>query len=497
MPGRGWRSWNWLDGVAIPALSAAMRVAWVVPVTNALMGSGFVTPTARLPVWLPLAVLLGASLTARRLAPRPGGRVLVALLGVLVMLGSGAIVLAPATPGDLWRHAMDWHEAVPAIWVLLPVFGGLWLRGISIDWVEAEPLRRGFATGVLALAALALLGGSGYSLGLGIADGLIEPFIAFTVCGLVALALNDISLTLRQSLRSSGTRPRLGQYWLYVVGGSVLAILLAAWLVALILAPETVEAAAQALRPMLRVLQPVVDLAARVLGFLITGIAYVVFTILEPLINWLRSLASGQQLDEDILDRANLAEQLRELEPGRQGGVALGPWVQGVLVVGLLALVAIVFILAFRRRRVTTPDGMVESREVDWSWGLMREQLGRWLSRRRRQTRSPFLPLLEGEQGRAQVRSAYRRLLMTAGGRAPGQTPLAYMRQLAGSGPELTEPLATLTEAYQLARYSGEPLSAGTVAAALQALAQVEAVLATRRPEVSNLEDDGNGASRG
>ncbi|NPV09703.1 MAG: DUF4129 domain-containing protein [Anaerolineae bacterium] len=493
MPGRGWRSYNWLDSVAIPVLSAAMRVAWVVPVSNALMGSGFVAPSARLSAWLPLAVLLGASFTARRLAARPGGRVLMALAGVLVMLGSAALVLAPASPGDLWRHAMDWHEAVPAIWVLLPVFGGLWLRGISIDWIEAEPLRRGFVTGVLALAALALLGGYGYSLGLGISDSLLEPFVAFTVSGLVALALSDISLTLRQSARSSGTRPGLGRYWLYVVGGSVLAVLLAAWLVALIVAPETVEAAAQALRPLLRLFQPVVNLLARVLAYLITGIAYIVFTILEPLINWLRSLASGEPPDENILDRANLAEQLRELEPGGQGGAELGPWVQGVLVVGLLGLVALVFVLAFRRRYATSPDGMVESREVDWSWHLMREQLGRWLSRRRRQTRSRFLPLLENEQGRVQVRTAYRRLLASAGGHAPGQTPLAYMRQLAGSGPELEEPLAALTEAYQMARYSSEPLTPETVAAALQSLAQVEALLGARHPGAPEPEGDGNG----
>lgn len=481
MFGRIWRDWNWLDNLALPVLSALMYVAWLVPLVNALLGSGAFSPAGlRLPTWLPLCLLLGGSLLAHLLAALPAGRVLVAICGVIATVGVVVFLLPAPSPSSgpwpryLWLQATSWGEAMPALWLLAAVTVLLWLRAVSIDWIERSTLYHSFIAGVLAVAVLTAFGVSRYSLDLGIADGLIEPLLVFALCAMLAFALSDISLTQRQSLRVSGSKPRLGQYWFLVVSLVIAGILALAWLTGFILAPDSALW-------LLRRLGPVLDVLTTILIYIAAAVAYVFFFLLAPLINWLRSLAANGQPEIKPPDQGEFVKQMQEMEQQAQGNSSLLAWIQVAIAVALLALVVIAFALALRRRFIRAANGVLESREVEWSWQLMRGQLRRWFAARKRAARSLFLPLDESEETRAQVRVAYRQLLTRASERGlahkRGQTPYAYMGMLVAQAPALEQPLATLTAAYQMARYSPEPPTLQTVAAALDALAQVESWL--------------------
>jgi len=476
----GWnlRRWNWLDYVLIPALSAGAWVAWVVPLANAVLSSRFVSPSGvSVPAWLPFLILLGGSALARIVANAPGGRAVAAISGLFVVLAMIAYLLpAPVSKsGDwfayLWEHVRDWRVAIPAFWPLLLLTGGLWLRAITVDWLATESLRRGFRLGIVVLVLLAVSGGSQYGLNLGIVHGLTEAILIFIICSLSAFALSDISLTMRQALRTDGARIPLGKHWFVVLLIVVSSVLVLGWLLALLLAPDSVLAIATWLRPVLTVL-------TTFLTYVLMILAYIIFTILNPLIQLLQGMIRPGETEFQPPTQENMAEQLKELEAAAEKGGGLPPWLSVVLLLGLVALILLLFALAVRRRFVSYSDGVLESREVDWSWEMMRDQISDWLSRARPVRRSRFLPLDDSESARARVRSAYRRLLALASerdmGRSRWQTPWRYMRSLASRAPELEQPLAVLTHAYIIARYSPIPPDQQTVQAALNSLKEIE-----------------------
>ncbi|NLT41205.1 MAG: DUF4129 domain-containing protein [Anaerolineae bacterium] len=472
---------NWLDQVLIPSLSAAMRAAWIVPWVNALLATDFFRPSGvTLPFWIPLLILFAGSALAQALSESVAGRIAAGLLGVLVALGVVRLLVPASGEGlgpwlqDLYRQAVNWREYAPTVWVVFAVAAGLWMRAITIDWSEMEPLRKGFLTGVIALALLILVRGTRYGLNLGLIDGIMEAVLVFIASAMSAMALSDISRTLRQSMRTSGLAPRLGRFWYLVVVGVVVGVVAVGWLATYVVDPGSV-------RSVIGWFSPVLNLIRDVIAYVIMGIAYVIFRLLAPFIDWMNSLVREQAEEEATTVVEEASEEISELVESGEFAFQIPPWVETLAVIVVVAVVLVLFIAFLRRRFVSSKGGIQETREVDWSWGLMKEQIGQWWDRRRPQRRAEFVPLDDPEDPRAAIRQTYRRLLTLTGERGlahrRGQTPSAFARSLGRRLPDLDPAVTNLTRLYYFARYAPESPTAEDVNSARAALAQAEKVL--------------------
>lgn len=479
MLGRTWQSSTLVERVLIPVLSATMRAAWIVPLVNAVLATGFVSPLRMpVPLWLPLATLLLGSSLAHLTAASPAGRVVVGVIGGGVVLAILTLLLpapeagAPPWPLYLWEGALELQDLFPAFWLVLVFAAALWIRAISIDWAEESSLRGGFMTGAVVLTLLMIAGADEVGLGLGIADGITEALLVFVVASLTALALADITRTLRQSLRSTGAVPQLGRFWFMVIGLVVVFVLLLAWAAAAIVAPDAVVW-------LVRWFSPVLSVIGAVIGYVFLAFGYIILRLLEPILRWLQSIMNQEMPEREApTQEPDLGQQLEELGRAAEEGAGLPDWAQTLIIIAIIAVAVILFALALRRRFVSESDGVVESREVDWSWELMREQLRSRLRPPRRRAASRFLPLADGEDPRTVIRAAYRRMLTLTAERGlehrREQTPWGYVTTVAATAPELRAPLEGLTRAYVVARYSPTEPNADLVAEALAALSALE-----------------------
>jgi hypothetical protein len=458
-----------------------MRAAWLVPLVNALLATGFFAPAnVRLPFWLPVLVLVAGSSLAEVLASRPGGRVLAGATGLAAVFLVLAVVMPSpdgnwvAWVGELYRQATTFTNDAPTVWVVFIVAVGLWMRAITVDWSEAEPLRRGFITGVIVLALLILAGATGQSLGLGIISGIMEPVLVFLAAGMSALALTDISRTLRQSQRTSGVMPRLGHYWYLVVVLVVALVVAAGWAANLLVDPESVTSVIRWFSPVLRIITDV-------FAYIILAIAYVLFRILAPFINWINSLVQENAEEELQLPTQEPAESFDEFLNRSEEVAASLPWLETAIVILIVVGVVLLFMWVLRRRFVSSADGVQETREVEFSLGMMREQLSQWLAGRRPKRRSEFVPLEDSQDPRVIIRQAYRRMLKLADERGFShrrwETPWMYGRSLSRRLPDIADPIAALTRAYNLARYSPLPPDQSAVDQAREALSRIESWL--------------------
>lgn len=465
MPGRNWPGWNWLDNLALPLASAMMLTAWVVPVVNAVLAIVLVHPTGlTLPAWLPLLLLLGGSRLGRFVAASRRWRWAAGVGGLLVAVATPAVSLPGATPQILYHQALDWSTGLPAVWLLFATGLGLWLRAVSIDWAEAATLRKGFLTGLIALALLAAA----------FPGSLAGWPLLFALSSLSGFALASFLDTRQESQRLTGMAQAPSRYWLTITAASVLILLVAAWATSLVLGPSHVRWLLQGLTWLLRLL-------VTLLYYPVLAIAYVVFAVFGPLVNWLHGLPADQVRPQT--EAPDLAKQLQELPSKTQSIGVAGPWLQAGLILATLILAALISIALARRWYVRTADGVYEDRRLEWSWELMRGQLRQWLAARsRRRRRERFLPLDEDDRERIQVRLAYRHLLERAAEagapRQPGQTPEAYQVALSARWPAATEPLAVLTQAYVQARYSPGKLDSALVAEAVAAAGELQERLA-------------------
>ncbi|MCW5851424.1 MAG: DUF4129 domain-containing protein, partial [Anaerolineae bacterium] len=239
----------------------------------------------------------------------------------------------------------------------------------------------------------------------------------------------------------------------------------------------------------LRVIQPVLDLFARVLYLVFVAIVYILFLVLEPLINFIRNLPRDtNQLPQPI----EMPDLQRQLEEASRGQAAIPAWVSSLshalLILGALMIVILLFALAFRQFYGYKEDGIEEDREFIGSWDLLRAQLADLLARLQpkpgRAAGQPFLPL-EGEDGRRIIRQMYQTLLAAASRagykRAPEQTPIEYLDTLAQWKPDCNLPLHILTDAYDEARYSQAPISGVQLNVAQQAWRTLQRLLTGAR----------------
>ncbi|NLD42625.1 MAG: hypothetical protein GX657_03930, partial [Chloroflexi bacterium] len=316
--GRG--RWPGLEGALIPLAVALMWAAWLAPLVFYLLNSGLAYPAGTpFPGWLLYALLLGASALRHALAGRSWGRPVMALVGLAVILGVGG-ALSGADP----RHLGRWlaglaallartEEGFPAPLIVFLISALAWLWGLAATWQDYGDLFAGFVLGVLGFGFLLLVPARPFweAASLRIAAYLL----LFVVSGLVSLGLVSAAQTLAAERRSDAGVPPLRREWLAAVGAVVLGVLLLGWGAARWLSPELPAELWAALRPVGRAL-------GAALSAVLLGVAYVVFWVLGPLIEFLQALlARNWGALTDLL--AGVLAWVRSLSAGGAGPAAL------------------------------------------------------------------------------------------------------------------------------------------------------------------------------
>jgi hypothetical protein len=456
----------------LAALLATMRVGWLWPWLLALgawMAPSYGQPV--LPLWALFALLLGGRAAARWMAAHTPtlrqARLRMALLSPLLLLL--LIWWQYGRPLALWD--VRWLQLAtgsPALWAVevapavIAFFAaaGLWLRGVldGSALTDHEVISGAFITGSVAFALL--LVGS-HLAGAPLPDGAQAWLIVFLTAGMAALALAGLERSRDAGGRVASVQPRVSRYWLGSVALVIAGVLGLGLLLGALIAPETVAQA-------IGLLAPVIDLLARVLLAVLYAAVYVLFLVLSPLIDWLRTLFANLQPPEPLEAFASaqpisplLVEQAAELD-----AALVEPFRWGVIVVVIVAA-AVIFALALRFFRAPESSDVEETRESILSRTLLDAQLRALWAKLRGQigaeTRPDFLGLAGESPARRQVRARYQAFLATMAARhqprPPGATPAAYAAQLNDLAGEETASVETLTALYVAVRY-GDALPA-------------------------------------
>jgi hypothetical protein len=431
----------------------------------------------RYPAWLIVCIPLAVAAITDALQARRGARWWSFGAGATIILAA-LVYLSPegarfgqqpfATLGDVILGLARFRSQIPASLVLLVMTALLVLRGMSVDWMSHEELWSAFLFGILALGVLMLLPADVTgSLALG------NAMAAFLLWGLLALALLSVASMLNAQRTLGKKAPTLSRYWLLVVSLAVGVVILVGWGLGIFFSPETVA-------EIMRWLNPIRQAVGRVLSWVVGAFLYLIFLVLEPLINWLRSLIAKREMPKIEIAK-QFADQLRELQEEAPAQTASIPWgAIAAVIVGIVVIVAL--LLAWRRRkRARQGAGIDEQREYIGSVDLILNQLRDLLNIRRHRRTSPFLDALHADDPRHQIRLLYRRLLTAARAseqpRLPGQTPASFARRLARLLPAREDDLRDLTTAYHQARYASEAPLPGVLSQVEQATARIEEAL--------------------
>jgi hypothetical protein len=481
MAGAMWRRYNWLDGLAIPLLSAAMRAAWMAPLIYLALNNALVSPPAvRFAAWLVWGLLLGGAAASWALRTQRGARVRAALAGLIAILLVCSILFEADTAAPLaWVRGLvaamtDLESGIHPAWLAIPITAVLWARGATIEFDDFDGLWASFRTGIAALVLAVLVSRSSLVAAPERLD-LFASISAFLLWGFLSLALAAVSRALWLERFHNGRAPALSRHWLLVVSAVLAVVVLGGMLLGQLFAPE----AAERLRLLLGVILGVVG---RGIALLATGLFYIIFWLIGPLLGRLRSQLQPfePRANEHM---PNFQEQFEQLTP-EQAQPAENAAASGVTLLILLAVgVAVLLLIFWRRRRRSRPTAVDETRELIWSRELMLEQL-RGLFRRRpkRQPLAPYLDLGGLDAPRQRIRRAYQQLLAATRqqdwARLRGQTPSAYRTMLESRLPAAAEPLAALTASYLVARYAAEEPTEAQAADAEAALARIQQALA-------------------
>ncbi len=478
MAGAMWKRFNWLDGAVVPFLAGAMRAAWMTPLIHTALNNVLIWPQGtHYPFGLVLLLLLGAAGTSYLLRNQRAARLRSAMVGMAVI----ALVCLYLFPGEAaspqaWVKGLlaamaNTEQGVhPAIPVIL-ITAALWARGATLEFDDSDSLWRSFLTGIAALVFVLLVSRSPY-----VRNGERMPgaISAFLLWGFLALALSSVARALWLERLRSGRSPSLSRHWLGVVVIVLATVVLGGMILGQLFAP-------QAVARLLAAVGIVLGAVWQVIAFVATGLVYLLFLIIGPLIqNFRLRTEPFQPKAQEFMP--NFTEQFQDLfeKQAEQGqGANLG-WLLPVLVI---LFVTGLLVLFWRRRRRERIAPLEESREIIWSRDLMIEQLRGLLRRRpKRQPPLPYFPLEGAGDPRVRIRRAYQGLLRLARQegwpRRPWQTPLAYLKALQSAWPSVGEALETLTGAYISARYSAQTPSPEEAEAAERAFLHIQQALA-------------------
>jgi hypothetical protein len=550
MLGAVWKRWNWLEDGIIPLAASLMYASWVYPLF-ALFLHNTVTGERNpgFTFGLCLAVLLGGVIAGKVASQNSLGIVIVVVGGLAAIWIALLLTVPPGTQDtNLWlssildrlKNGVE-GEPVPTPFIVGLCVILLWWRGIRIASEDHGETVGSFVAGVVALIGLLFLSvvlpssvaetsskvvqslgaafgplvflGSFFgavllavlsrSLGeramilsqllltIGLlflatilpvgpsAEELGGWLLLFLASGLATLALHGVQHALNEQARRTGIRLRVDRYWTITVLTVVAIVLGLGLIIGQIVAPGTLAGAFSLLKPIWTTL-------TQILLLLLYALAYLFFGLFEPLLAGIqnRPPRPAPRPFESPLGPEAIEELGRE---PIQVPPLLGQFIQAVLILGAIALVAWFFVRAVKKqkRKVLVQNDIIETRETILSLDLVRSQL-RGLFDGLRGGKALPLFLDPGAPGdpRRTVRELYQRLL--ARGieqnvpRAAEETPSVYQQTLSYLCEDERESLETLTLAYEVARYGITPPTPGQVQAAQDAFAHIDAALQAR-----------------
>ena len=331
--------------------------------------------------------------------------------------------------------------------------------------------------GLLCLALILPVGPS--------ADALSRWALLFLSSGLATLALDAVLHALLKQAERTGILLRIDRYWAATALGTVIVVMVLGLIVGQVVAPGTLAKAFGWLRPGWAAL-------LRVLMLILLAVAYLFFGLFEPLLARIGARSSqgaprpfGSPLNPEDLEL--LARDPVQFPP------ILGQFLRAMLILGLVALIAWVFVIALKKRKrgARIQDDIAETRETILSTDLIRSQLRGLLNGLRRPKPPPvFVDPGRPTDPRRAIRELYQQVLARGIAldipRARGQTPDAYQAALhyVYTGTEEQRALDTLTSAYVAARYGLAPPTQHQVHAAQEAFALLDAAQRNRQPAV-------------
>ena len=465
MLGSIWRRSNWVNEVVLPLLGALTWSAWGGVVLAALLD--FVTDHQSNPTAGPalLFLLLGGTLAGHLAARSARGRWVIVLGGLAgALLAAWWLLLWPAYA--LWdlawcyRLARQVSELAPGPFLVAFSAAVAWRHGAVAEWTSHDEMTAAFTLGVLVLG-VGLVTAAAFNPAA--VRYLAAPALQLLLAAWAALSLTGVADASRSATGDQSLQ--LNRYWLVAALTVVGLIFGLGVLLTSVVTPQTVLGWAA-------LLQPGVNLVRLGLWYLFYAATYLVFLVLTPLIDWLRSLISQPNTSPP-----RLTNPLFNQPPDPSAtAVVLPPLLElllrGLAIAAFLALVGYIVTWALRRRIETDKEGVRESRELIWSWDLVKSQLAELWARRA--PPAPFAELRgDLDDPLTWVRRAYQRLLALAlargQARQPRQTPHSYLTTMNGLWPDEASGLAELTAAYTAARYGQVPPSAEQLAALKQA----------------------------
>lgn len=414
-------------------------------------------------------VLLGALADWIVLRRLPHERQPLALAGIALLC---ALWLVKVQIGGGYGPLGDWGQALGAIFSishpragvaylgLLAALYCFW-RGTRLTIHDRVSVQRVFRTIAISLLAIVGIGVLGVRLTGASAVAAWTEVLAFFAIGLVTIALasgideQDVGLH------------RLGWRGVLIVCGAIGAMLGLGVLIGALFGR---------------------DIAA-IVGALWQAIVLVIALIFAPLV-WLMVIILQAILNATRLDRwlQELGSQPLDLgapPPPANGVLAIfPPWLQLALRVffALLPVLLILALLLLARRRARRLAAADEERESLWSWAGLAEDLRGLLGGLRKRPRPgglrAALARLRGGDPASRIRRSYIRLLLLGEERQQPrptpQTPHEYAPTAGALLPLAAQPVDTLTEAYERARYNPDGVSASDAEAAERAWAAIE-----------------------
>ena len=389
-----------------------------------------------------------------------GGALLLALWAIKGQVGGGAGLLAG------WGRALGAllpgsGQAGLAYVLLLTTLYAFW-RGTRLLDHDSVSLRRLFARSAIALM---LILGIGFLIYGGENDALVTSatvmVLAFFAVGLLSIALASAAEEHDTQLR------RLGWRGLLTLCGAIGLVLVLGLLLVSLLGRETTQ-------------------AVRAIGQALTLVLFLIFLPLLLLFE-----AALEQLMR-VINLSGLLNQLQFQQQQQQQQQQqatellqfLPPWLGIALriffaLLPILILVALYLLVRRRARRAASRD---EERESLWSWNNLAADLRDLFAG----LRNPFgqaeglraaLARLHGESPVNRIRRSYIRLLLAGEAherpRTPPQTPREY-EPAAGTVLPAARPIATLTSAYERARYHPSAVTPADATEAERAWSEIE-----------------------
>ena len=423
---------------------------------------------ALLPSWALFLILLTAFWLAQWFASQrlpgrwpalviiPGWAVLVVITWYLRLFRTSVAFWQVSWLATLLQDVQTDNGQINAAIGLVLLVSVLWWRGIRLgrSRLEMEDISRSFKIGFGALIVALLLIGTAPAHAreaLSVQLGLALPLFLFL--GLAALSLARLAEIRRRRERSSAQADPTRSWMVSLLAISGALVLLALGVEQLF--------SFQTWLALLAWLKPVGDAIITLIGWIVLGMAFVLYWVYYLVAKgFLALFGGGQQKTVPIQPPGSP----RSLPPNGNGSGIPTEWLviarYGLIVIGA-AILLFIFWRAFRtfsaRRRDDAAD---EERESLGAARMMGAQLRALLAAlAARFQRAAAEDQSTGEQPANTIRLLYRRVLQQAAirglTRAPAETPQEFAQRLAPlvSPNEFGEDLEAITTAYEQARY--------------------------------------------